>query len=129
MIAVGIVILLATITYTNLGSSKKRSRDAIRQGDLKSLALAADRYFTEHFSLPDYISGGTDISKTLDPYFGTGALDSAPKDPLTKAPYAYKKSDPGSPKKYCFGATMEATSNSVACDSGDPANNYRIQGP
>lgn len=124
---VSIIIVFSTVVYASLNESRKKSRDAVRIGDLKSLSLAAQRYFSENFEFPAEISD-------LGQYFADGAPESIPSDPMTGVDYFYKRYDVSGAHKYCFAADIE-TSSIASTDTPDgncdPSSDYDyiIKGP
>lgn len=130
LVVIAIIGILASVVVVALGGGKEKSRDAVRAGDLKSLAQAAEQYQLEGenlFMFPQDINN-------LDMYFtdsdGNGD-GNRPKDPKTGQDYFYWHSTSGK-KEYCFGAIMEtvAMQNTVDCDFGlGSGANYQIKGP
>lgn len=130
MMTVSIIIIFSTVVFASLNSSRQKSRDAVRQGDLKSLSLAAERYFSENFKFPDTIGD-------LGQYFTNEQVTSIPKDPMTGADYFYKKyDDTNGHHSYCFAADMETSITSTDIPDINPAHcvptsghDYIIKGP
>jgi len=120
MVTVAILGLFASVTFVSLGSSRARSRDAVRAGDLKNISLAAEQYFMENGSFPTSMAD-------LDQYFALGASGSTPKDPLNDEGHQYYYSYDENIGKYCVEAMMETVSNDVECGSHEV--NYKIIGP
>ncbi|HEY4512479.1 MAG TPA: prepilin-type N-terminal cleavage/methylation domain-containing protein [Candidatus Paceibacterota bacterium] len=120
LMTIAIIGIFSGVIFASLDKSRAKSRDAVRVGDLKSLSLAAERYFSEYFEFPAGISD-------LDQYF-TGGV---PKDPKGDS-YFYAKYDINGAHKYCFGATIET---SIASPSEPDILkcsfevNYKIEGP
>jgi prepilin-type N-terminal cleavage/methylation domain-containing protein len=118
MIAVGIIALLASLVFSNLGGSKARSRDSVRLTDIKNIGLASENYFAEHGRFP---SGISDIV----PYFGSDI----PVDPLGNE-YLYI----GREHSFCVATDMETGIKSPTPDDdpdcpSDIGKNYIIKGP
>ncbi|MES2409310.1 MAG: type II secretion system protein [Patescibacteria group bacterium] len=129
LVVIAVMGILASIITVSLGGAKEKSRDAIRIGDLKSLAQAAEQYQVEgenQYMFPPHL---TDLDMYYPDTDGDGNGD-LPLDPKTKASYSYKAINSGV-KEYCFGAVMEteAAKNTVDCNSGDPSANYKVKGP
>ena len=115
---VAIIGILSAVVFPSLLSSKAKSRDAIRQGDLKSISLAAENFFQDS----GYSSFPTTLAN-MNSYFTNSAV---PNDPQGK-PYVYAQIS-GSPKGFCIGTNMEViTQSSQPCTiSGE---NYTVKGP
>jgi len=120
IVVLAMIGFLASITLTGLNSSRERSRDTIRAGDLKSLSQAAEVYFSEEFVFPDSLS-------ELAKYYSDNVL---PTDPSPDRSYVYQKEM--NSNHYCFGAMMETEEqqNTVVCglELLDGVN-YQVQGP
>ncbi len=120
MISVAIIALLSTIVFASLSDSRKKTRDAVRVGDLKSLSKAAELYFAEHNgAFPANLNA-------MASYFTDSIL---PKDPMGDN-YAYKKLNHG----YCVGAVTEIPLKNPTPDDDadcptDLGANYIIKGP
>ncbi len=116
LIAVAIMALLLAIVLPSFSNSRKKSRDLIRKGDLKSLEQASELYYAEHnYTFPSNLSD-------LSSYFTDGVL---PKDPLTKADYLYSMTP--NPKSFCIGATLEVGESETPCTLAPST--YTVKGP
>jgi len=130
LVVIAIIGILSSIVVVSLNDNRAKARDAVRVGDLRSLAQAAEQYQLDgenQFRFPVNINN-------LDIYFtdtnGDGDGE-RPKDPKTGDDYAYWYSTSG-PKQYCFGAAMETEGmhNVVDCDFGSGSGvNYQTKGP
>lgn len=112
---------IATITLTGLNSSRQKSRDTVRTGDMQTLSRAVESYFSEHFEFPDSLDD-------LTSYFTGGVL---PSDPSPDRSYRYQKITTPS-RGYCLGAMMEReeAQNAITCGLESVTGiNYQVVGP
>lgn len=116
VIAIAIIGIMVAVILPGFGNARKKSRDAMRLDNLKTLGQAAELYFNEHsYTFPNSI---TDLGS----YFADGIL---PKDPKTNENYLYLKKV--NPNGYCFGANMEVITDGSDCAISGA--NYTIKGP
>lgn len=116
MIAIAIIGIMVGIILPGFSNARKKSRDALRLDNLKSLGQAAELYFAEHsYTFPNSLSD-------LAPYFTQSVL---PKDPQTHGDYLYLKRT--NPRGYCIGANLEVVTTGSDCAISGA--NYTIKGP
>ncbi len=104
---VAIIGILSAVIFPSLSSSKAKSRDSIRQGDLKSISLAIQNSWQES----GYKTWPSNLSPALDSYFSGGV----PKDPQGNV-YLYTPfaSDPFTTKNdFCLGTKLEVITGSA----------------
>ena len=115
---VAIIAILSAVAIPSYLSSKAKSRDSIRLGDLKSLSLAAENSFQEngYANFPTTLAG-------MNSYFTNNVV---PNDPQGKTYFYAQISSPT--KGFCIGTNMEViTQPSQPCTiSGE---NYTVKGP
>lgn len=92
---IGILISIGTAAYT---SAQKKSRDARRQGDLRSIQNAFEQYYADTSAYPT--SASCTVAST---YLPAGI----PKDPKTNVAYAITCDATGA--TYCSCALLEGT--------------------
>ncbi|MEI6479065.1 MAG: prepilin-type N-terminal cleavage/methylation domain-containing protein [bacterium] len=114
---VSIIGILLAALLPSLTSSKAKSRDSVRLGDLKSLSSAAENFFQDG----GYKNFPTALSD-MNSYFTNSAV---PVDPRG-SPYLYAQI--ASPKGYCLGTNMEVITQAVhPCTIAGA--NYTVIGP
>ena len=121
MVAVAVIGILTAVVIPSYLSSKARSRDAIRLGDLKSISLAIQNSWQEsgYTTWPQSLS---DISS----YFN-GVIPTDPSDhsQYLYTPYSLDRAtqignDPSTQKKdFCLGTKMEVISATTTCNMQD----------
>ncbi|MEI8337732.1 MAG: prepilin-type N-terminal cleavage/methylation domain-containing protein [bacterium] len=120
---VAIIGILAAVIVPSLTSSKAKSRDAIRQGDLKSISLAIQNSWQES----GYTTWPANLTPALDSFF-TGGV---PKDPQGN-PYLYTPfgTDAVTGKNdYCIGTNMEVITQASPQPCTIAGANYTVVGP
>ena len=154
MMVVAIIGIFAAVTIPSYLSSKAKSRDSVRLGDLKSISLAIQNYWQDNnYKWPGYDKDGNVIpsySLYNDPIFKAYFSGGVPKDPLGKS-YVYtafgqgngippypKGTDSNTHKKdFCISAMMETIPSSPStlspCDQTKGTvgtdYNYNVVGP
>lgn len=78
LVVIAIIGIISSTVYTNLQSSKSKSRDAKRISDIAQLQLALEQYFDKNSLYPDALSN-------LSPTY----ISKIPTDPVTKSNYGY----------------------------------------
>ena len=103
LVAIAIIVILSVIIIANVATSRAKSRDTIRIGDVKQLQQAIQTYFSTCYAYP------ASLSNLSSDCTGAKLLTSIPIDPSTKLNYAYATSS--SPMKFHVCATLETNTS------------------
>ncbi|OGD71175.1 hypothetical protein A3A84_02325 [Candidatus Collierbacteria bacterium RIFCSPLOWO2_01_FULL_50_23] len=143
LIVVAIMLILATVGFSNFIFSLKKSHDARRKSDLATIVRGLEAFATDRGDYPnddgagkmkacDYIDTGLDYCDFGDPMaaFFQGALVTylakMPNDPVNGQTYYYEKTNAG----YKLFAALENTADpnylEVAASCGDVNCNYTV---
>jgi len=87
LVVIGIIAILLAIAAVSYSTIQKKSRDARRQADLKSIQQAAEQYYAAcGFTYPNFGSGTSEILCT-DPTRMILPTEKLPLDPKTGTAY------------------------------------------
>lgn len=115
LVVIGVIAILITLGIASYSTVQKKSRDARRKGDLKTISNGLESYYSIcGFNYPTPVSVGgiytfTDITC---PNPTTALISVAPVDPKTVAPYECAGC---SDSNYTLCATLESESDSNYC--------------
>ena len=120
LIVIAIIGVLATIVIVNFNSSRVKSRDAKRQGDINGLRSALEIYNNNNSV---YLTTSTSFSASLAPLVTSGFINSVPVDPKNSDVYVYQYA--GDADGYALGVTYETGARpGVACKVGVAPTRY-----
>jgi len=126
LVVIAIVGILSAVVAGSATSARQKARDARRINDVKNIQIALEASFQAT------TTGSQEYPPSLTQLVGEGFVPSMPIGPQGDT-YSYKPliSD-GLNLSYCLGTTLEngqhaAIAQSTNCDSGNNANNYRVQ--
>ncbi len=141
LVVIAIIGILSSVVLASVNTARKRSRDARRQQDLKSMQNALELYYNgvgaEGYVLQTTATtGAADATTALAPLVSNGLMPMIPVDPLGSAtPYYYVSNAARS--AYCIAAEMEGSGTNDGCISslntamdtvtgGSTTNDYRV---
>lgn len=145
LVVIAIIGLLSSVVLASMNSARKKSRDARRQQDLKSLQVALELFFDTNGGYPVQTTGTAAAAQAIIGNATNNALGTAQTthsivptyigqvsdDPSSGRDYYYV-SDAASgtyATTYCIGAfTEQATVTSSSCSSGLTTIMATIQG-
>ncbi len=123
LVVIAIIGLLSSVVLASMNSARKKSRDARRQQDLKSMQVALELYFDTNGGYPvqttatDLVAGAQ-AATALAGLVSGGQIGSISADP-TSGRYYYYVSSAAAPTyatNYCLGGFVEAaTAASASC--------------
>lgn len=111
MVVIAIISLLAVVVAAGISDGPKRARDARRKGDMRSIKVALEAYFSDNQSYPviTTLSPASDLEPILSPRY----IPEVPSDPSTlQYTYIGTGCTPTPPK--CSGFELTATLENVA---------------
>ena len=85
IVVIAIIGILASVIYPSFVNYQKRSRDARRQVDIKTIVDALERYYVDNNVYPSSIFSKYGNFSDLEPYLVPKYLSKLPKDPLNKS--------------------------------------------
>ena len=89
LVVIGIISLLLAAAVSSYSTAQKKTRDARRQADLKTIQQAAEQYYSIcGYTYPNFSAGvNAPIICTVDPTQIILPTDKIPKDPKGGTPY------------------------------------------
>lgn len=116
VVVIGIIGLIASISFASVTTIQQNSRDAKRQGDLRTIQSALQQFYADNSFYPNAIilssattltnctgSTGTPVCTTSITY-----LPTVPKDPVA-----------GTANPYCY-TSQRSSNNTASCASATP---------
>jgi prepilin-type N-terminal cleavage/methylation domain-containing protein len=119
LVVIAIIGILSTVVLASVNSARKKSRDARRQQDVKSLKTALDLFYDAPGNAAYIIQTTTTVAaanatSALAPLVSGGFISQISVDPLpSNAPYYYVTNADGS--SYCLAAEMEGSGTNDGC--------------
>lgn len=145
LVVIAIIGLLASIVLASLNSARKKSRDARREADLKSVQNALELWANDNggrypaTAADCSVAGGCLMSTlfgTAATQLGTAYMPTAPVDPIGSGlqQYYYKTSAATAPTGYCVAVGLEnalptgivSTCSTVTLPTGLTTNPYGV---
>jgi len=94
LVVVSIIGLLATVVLIGASSTKVKSRDARRVGDIYSIMIGLTMYHNDNETYPDSGGARIEINGTTDALsqalINSGVMSGVPTDPNNTGNYKYK---------------------------------------
>lgn len=90
LVVIGIISLLLSVAISSYSTAQKKTRDAKRQADLKTIQQAAEQYYSIcGFSYPNFNAGVTNAitCSSINPTQVILPTEKLPKDPKTNSVY------------------------------------------
>ena len=108
LVVIAIIGILASLVLVALGKARSKARDAVRQSDIRQVALAAEMMYSDSGTYPTNDGTGDDIPSIFGNY-----LPDPPKDPTGTNPYEWLNNTGGDDQKYCVYAQLEIKKDST----------------
>lgn len=131
MVVIAIIGILSAVVFVNISSSRSKARDAKRISDIAQIQLALEQYFDRCGVYPKsnsrVIEETSSCSKQIKDFISV-----IPKDPLTKANYAYGVDNNDAPLDYILKAELENTGNGATTEGlglNSGVTKYDVSGP
>ncbi|MFM2414330.1 MAG: protein ral secretion pathway protein [Candidatus Parcubacteria bacterium] len=123
LVVIAIIGILSSVVLASMNSARKKSRDARRRQDLKSVQVALEIHFDKFAAYPTSATANTAYTLTTGTGSATGtvldttAMSTVPTEPtFTGTTNIYRYA--GSATDYCFGAWTETlTASEDGCGS------------
>ena len=115
LVVIGIISLLLSVAISSYSTAQKKTRDAKRQADLKTIQQSAEQYYSIcGFSYPNFAGGALQpiICTTSSPTQVILPTEKLPKDPKTNNVYT------------CYGSCT--TSSFTLCATPELANSICV---
>lgn len=108
LIVLGIIAVILSVLTVSFSTAQKKSRDAKRKSDIKSLQGALEQYYsTCGYVYPTAISGGVSCGSSI-------IVSTQPVDPKTVTPYVFSPTGSGSGFSICTNS-LESESPTGFC--------------
>jgi len=112
LVVVGIIAVLLAIVASSYSTAQKKTRDAKRAGDLRTIQQAAEQYYSVcGYAYPTFADGAGFAIYCSDPTMGILPTDRVPLDPKSGSPYPCQGTCDTSGFTLC--ATAEIGSDSI----------------
>lgn len=123
LVVIAIIGILSSVVLASMNTARKKSRDARRQQDLKSMQVALELMFDANNTYPVQatavlIGGGAATASGTTAVITSAYMTTVPQDPQwdsdgTPAATARGYWYAGSASTYCLGAVLEGTPGSI----------------
>lgn len=122
LVVIAIIGILSSVVLASMNSARKKSRDARRQQDLKSMQVALELMFDANNTYPVTTSGTEVVISSTQ--ITSAYMTSIPKDPSSPATPAATDRQywyAGTATTYCIGVVLEGTPGAIDGCTGTPS--------
>lgn len=108
LVVIGIVSILLAIAISSFSTAQKKSRDAKRQADLRTIQQAAEQYYSIcNYVYPTFSAGVRGPIICTNPSQAIIPTDKLPFDPKSTTPYLCKNGSTCNTSEFTLCATPE----------------------